>query len=122
MVSLTLVASMLLAQTGSLNENPATIPPESWRIVQLANQARAEAGAGPLQWDAALAEAARQHCLRMAAEGPTEHRFGGEPAVAERARRAGAHFDLIAKASQLVLPPPISTAGGCAPLTTVPIC
>jgi hypothetical protein len=96
-VSLTLVATMLLAQTGSLNANPATIPPESWQIVQMVNQARTEAGAGPLQWDAALAEASRQHCMRMPAEEPIEHQYGGEPDVSERARQAGAHFSLIAE-------------------------
>jgi uncharacterized protein YkwD len=73
-VSLTLVAATLWAQTSSLNGVPATIPPQAWQIVQLINQARAEAGAGPLQWDAALAEAARQHCLRMAAEEAVGHR------------------------------------------------
>ena len=52
-------------------------------------------GAGPLQWDPALAEAARQHCLRMAAEGPISHRYGGEPDLTERAGQAGAHFSLI---------------------------
>ena len=95
--NLTLVTSMLLAQTGSPNGNPATIPPESGQIVQLVNLVRAEAGAGPLQWDAALAEAARQHCLRMTAEGRVDHQYEGEPAVAERAGRAGAHFSLIAE-------------------------
>jgi hypothetical protein len=71
------------------------IQAEAWRIVQLANQARAAAGAGPLKWDGALAEAARQHCLRMAAEGPISHRYRGEPEPAERAARADAHFSLI---------------------------
>ena len=97
LVILTLVASMLLAQTGSLNGNPATIPPESGQFLQLANGARAEAGLGPLQWDAALAEAARQHCLRMVAEEQIEHQYGGEPAVADRGARAGAHFSLVAE-------------------------
>ena len=61
----------------------------------LANQARAAAGAGPLKWDPALAVAARQHCLRMAAAGPISHRYAGEAEPAERAARAGAHFSLI---------------------------
>ncbi len=60
-----------------------------------ANQARTVAGAAPLRWDAALAVAARQHCLRMAAEGPISHRYGGEPDVSERAAQAGARFSLI---------------------------
>jgi len=97
MASLALVASMLLAQTDSPHQNPATIPPEALQIVQLINQARAVVKAGPLQWDAALAEAARQHCLRMAVEGPVQHQYGGESAVAERAGQAGAHFSLIAE-------------------------
>ncbi len=71
------------------------IQPEAWQILQLANQARATAGAGPLKWDAALARAARQHCLRMAAEGPISHRYGGEPDLDQRAKQAGAHFSLI---------------------------
>jgi hypothetical protein len=68
---------------------------ESWQIVLLANQARAQAGAGPLQWDAALATAARQHCLRMAADGSISHQYAGEPDVSARAAQAGAHFSLI---------------------------
>ena len=68
---------------------------EAWQIVLLANQARAQAGAGPLQWDAALATAARQHCLRMAAEGSISHQYPGEPDLSARAAQAGAHFSLI---------------------------
>ena len=88
---------MLLAQAGAQNGSPATIPPEAWQIVQLVNHARAEAGASPLQWDAALAEAARQHCLRMATEESIEDQLDGEPALTERASHAGAHFGLIAE-------------------------
>ena len=76
-------------------QNSQSIQVEAWRIVQLANQARAAAGAAPLKWDAALGAAARQHCLRMAAEGPLSHRYRGEPEPAERAARADAHFSLI---------------------------
>jgi uncharacterized protein YkwD len=95
--SLMLVAPMLLAQAGSKNENPAAIPPEAWQIVQLVNHARAEAGASALQWDAALAEAAHQHGMRMAAEGSAEHQYPGEPAISERASQSGAHFSSIAE-------------------------
>lgn len=65
------------------------------QLLALANQARAEHGAPPLEWDGNLAQAARQHCLRMAAEGPIAHRYAGEPDVSERAGQAGAHFSLI---------------------------
>jgi uncharacterized protein YkwD len=95
--SLMLAAPMLLAQADSQTGNPATIRPEAWQIVQMINQARAAAGTSPLQWDAALAEAARQHGLRMAAEGSAEHQYAGEPAISERAGQSGAHFSLIAE-------------------------
>ena len=94
-MSLALVAPVVLAQTPQQGGRPQPIQPESWQIVVLANQARAAQGAGPLQWDPALAEAARQHCLRMAAEGPISHQYRGELDVSGRAGQAGAHFSLI---------------------------
>ena len=96
---LVLIAPIILAQDpssrNSQSDRSRSIQPESWQIVQLANQARAAAGAGPLKWDWALATGARQHCLRMAAEGPISHRYGGEPDLDQRAGQAGAHFSLI---------------------------
>jgi len=71
------------------------MPAAAEQLLAMANEARAEAGAGQLQWDGALANAARQHCLRMAAEGPISHRYGGEPDLAGRAAQAGARFSLI---------------------------
>jgi uncharacterized protein YkwD len=65
------------------------------QIFALANQARAQAGVGRLQWDPALAEAALQHCRRMAQEGPIAHRYDGEADVSGRAAQAGAHFSVI---------------------------
>lgn len=65
------------------------------QLFAFANQARTQHGAPPLQWDGNLAQAARQHCLRMAAEGPISHRYPGEPDLTERAGAAGAHFSLI---------------------------
>jgi len=72
-----------------------TIQPEAWQIVLLANHARAQAGAGPLKWDAALAAAARRHCMRMASEGVISHQYADEPEISERAAQAGAHFSVI---------------------------
>jgi hypothetical protein len=69
--------------------------PEAEQIMALANQARAAAGAGPLEWDEGLAIAARKHCLRMAAEGPIAHRYPGELDLSERAGQVGAHFSVI---------------------------
>ncbi len=93
-LSVALVAPVVVAQA-SQDGGRLAIQREAWQIMQLANQVRAAEGSGPLQWDPALGEAARQHCLRMAAEGPISHRYGGEPDLTERAGQAGAHFSLI---------------------------
>ena len=69
--------------------------PEAEELMARANEARAAMGAGRLQWDPALAAAARAHCLRMAAEGPIAHQYPGELALEERAAQAGAHFSLV---------------------------
>lgn len=71
------------------------VPSAARQLFALANDSRTQNGAGQLHWDDALAEAARQHCLRMAAEGQIAHRYGGEPDAGTRAGQAGAHFDLI---------------------------
>jgi hypothetical protein len=67
----------------------------AWQVLDLANQARTTAGAGRLQWDAALARAALAHCRRMAAEGSISHQYKGEADAAGRAGQAGAHFDIV---------------------------
>jgi len=67
----------------------------AWQIFELANRARTAAGAGLLQWDPALAQAALAHCRRMAAEGPIAHQYAGEADAAGRAGQAGAHFDIV---------------------------
>lgn len=64
-------------------------------LVDLANQAREEAGLKPLVWDAGLGAAAHAHAVRMAAEGPIAHRYDGEDDLPQRAAKAGAHFSLI---------------------------
>lgn len=65
------------------------------QIFALANEARAQAGVGRLQWDPALAQAALAHCRRMVAEGPIAHRYGGEADLTGRAAQAGARFSMI---------------------------
>jgi len=65
------------------------------QLLALANQARAQAGAAPLVWDAALAGAAMRHCQRMVVEGALSHRYPGELDLTERASAAGAHFSVI---------------------------
>ncbi len=85
------IAKPVNAQTEAGQLTPAAAE----QLFALANRSRAEAGAGRLEWDESLAQAARQHCLRMAAEGPIAHRYGGEPDVSARAGQSGAHFSLI---------------------------
>ena len=96
-LSLALVAPVVFAQAprSSRVESSHAIQAEAWQLVLLANQARAQAGAAPLRWDAALATAARQHCQRMAADRSISHQYVGEPDVSERAKQAGAHFSLV---------------------------
>ncbi len=78
----------------SARSDPDQRSPAS-QIFELANQARAAAGAGRLEWDPALAQAALAHCRRMAAEGPIAHQYAGEADAAGRAGQAGAHFDIV---------------------------
>jgi len=71
------------------------MPAAAEQLFAMANEARAESGVGKLKWDQALAEAAREHCQRMAGEGPISHRYSGELDVSERAGHAGAHFSMV---------------------------
>ena len=57
----------------------------------------AAVGLPGLQWDAALATAARQHALRMVEQNTLSHQFPGELPLQERTRQTGAHFSLIAE-------------------------
>ncbi len=92
-----LAATLLAALPQAFSEDGGggNFQPAAEQLFALANQTRAQAGAGRLQWDPALAAAALYHCRRMAAEGPIAHRYGGEADVAGRAGQAGAHFSLI---------------------------
>lgn len=70
-------------------------PDVAEQLLAQANQARAAAGVGPLQWDEALAQAALAHTRRMARETELSHQYTGESALEDRAGLAGAHFSLI---------------------------
>jgi uncharacterized protein YkwD len=50
-----------------------------------------------LQWDEALASAARTHAQRMAQQGTISHQLSGEPNLLTRARADGAHFSWISE-------------------------
>jgi cysteine-rich secretory family protein len=66
-------------------------------LFESANRERASRGLAPLQWNSALASAARQHALRMAAQNTLSHQLPGEPGMAERATQAGARFSSLAE-------------------------
>ena len=83
------------ANAQSAADSPRLLSLDARQLLALANEARAAAGAGPLQWDPALADAARKHCLRMAAEGGISHQFAGEAGLTARAGEAGAHFSTV---------------------------
>ena len=54
------------------------------QLLELANHARAEAGAPPLQFDDGLILAARAHAQSMAREQQLSHQFNGEPSLPHR--------------------------------------
>lgn len=86
-------AAAAMAQGQNNDGSPAD--PNAAQILQLANQARAQAGAPPLAWSSAVAKAAMAHCQKMVEEGPIAHRYGGEASVSGRVAAAGGHFSLI---------------------------
>lgn len=87
------MTGVLTAQAQERDRVPQ--PAKGEQLYAMANETRAQAGLHKLAWDPALAEAAMKHCMRMAAEGPISHRYGGELDLAQRAGAAGAHFSLI---------------------------
>jgi hypothetical protein len=94
-------AALMLPATGAAGwssaaqDGRANVLAETGQIFTLANQARTQAGVSALVWDQALAAAAYQHCLRMAAEGPISHQYNGEPDLSTRTAQAGAHYSVI---------------------------
>src|SRR6202171_4594078 len=64
-------------------------------LFRSANRERTARGLAPLAWNAALAEAARQHALLLAQQNALSHQFSAEAGLAGRAARAGARFSTI---------------------------
>src|SRR5665213_1574139 len=94
-VTVGLAASLCIGSASAQRGPGQAQPAAAEQLFTLANQSRAQSGAGPLAWDSALAEAALKHCERMVAEGPIAHRYGGELDLTARTAAAGAHFSLI---------------------------
>jgi hypothetical protein len=93
-----LLAAALLpcAVTGATRARPQPNTPEAM-LFNAANRDRATAGLPAFQWDANLAEAARQHAERMAQHNTLSHQFPGEAPLQDRAQEAGARFNMIAE-------------------------
>jgi uncharacterized protein YkwD len=66
-------------------------------LFDAANRERIVQGLQPLRWDAALANAAREHAMRMAQRNELSHQFSGELPLQDRARLAGARYTVIAE-------------------------
>ena len=64
------------------------------RLLEMANQSRAEAGAPPLAFDDGLIQAARAHAAAMAREQQLAHQLNGEPSLPHRLADASVlHLD-----------------------------
>jgi uncharacterized protein YkwD len=95
-----LVTSVLQAAeetTGDLTPTGSQIGGAERVLLDAANRDRAAHGLKALQWDAALAAAARAHAQRMAQHNTLSHQFPGEAPMQDRARQAGARFSLVAE-------------------------
>ena len=73
------------------------VPSAERALFDALNRERSAQGLSALQWDDALAAAAREHAARMAHQNVLSHQLPGEPPVQDRATRAGARFSLIAE-------------------------
>src|SRR5579863_2963963 len=88
------------------------------QLLQLANQARTQAGAPSLKLDAGMSQAARTHAEAMLATRQLSHQFDGEPSLPQRLAAAtrtqldqegenvALDFDAAQAAQHLMLSPP----------------
>ena len=80
-------------QSASYGSSPYDAAAER-ELLDLANRARAQAGAPPLQMDEGLTQAARAHSKEMAAHNQLSHQFSGEPGLTQRlAATSTLHMD-----------------------------
>ena len=84
-----LVISLLLSAAG-LAQNKAGSPERE--LFNATNRERLAHRLPALQWNNALAVAARKHAGEMAHKDALSHQFPGEPSLPSRVKQAGAHF------------------------------
>jgi uncharacterized protein YkwD len=102
LVSVALAAILVLcfvATSFAAPAVPAARPSNSAEqmLYDAVNRERASLGLRQLQWDNALANAARLHTTLLAAHDSLSHRFDGEADLQTRLRMAGASFSLVAE-------------------------
>ena len=88
-------APAALGATG--NSGRAQIGNAESILLEAANRDRTAHGLAALQWDEALANAARGHAELMARRNALSHQFTGEAPLQDRARQAGARFHMVAE-------------------------
>jgi uncharacterized protein YkwD len=87
-------ANTVSAQQPSPNDSSPFDAEAERELLNLANQARAQAGIAPLQMDNGLTQAARAHAAVMGGQRQLSHQFTGEPSLAERlAANCTLHLD-----------------------------
>jgi uncharacterized protein YkwD len=98
-VSLALAAILVLCFVCTSYAAPAGRPSTSAEqmLYDAVNRERASLGLRQLQWDTALANAARLHTTLLADHDALSHRFEGEADLQTRLRMAGASFRLVAE-------------------------
>jgi len=85
-----LLAISLLLSAAGLAQNKAASPEKE--LFNATNRERLAHGLSALQWNDALAVAARKHAGEMAHKDALSHQFPGEPSLPSRVKQAGAHF------------------------------
>ena len=103
LVSFALAALLVLcfvATSFAAPASPAAARPSNsaeQMLYDAVNRERSSLGLRQLQWDNALANAARLHTTLVATHDSLSHRFDGEADLQTRLRMAGASFSLVAE-------------------------
>ncbi|MGB8541481.1 MAG: CAP domain-containing protein [Candidatus Acidiferrales bacterium] len=95
-IALLFTAISLLAPAAIYARPPQSMSPEG-QLFNSVNRERAAQGLSILQWDDALAIAARDHASQMALHDLMSHQLPGEPELIARATAAGVRFSVIAE-------------------------
>ena len=98
-MSLALAAILVLCFVSTSFAAPAARPSNSAEqmLYDAVNNERSRLGLRQLQWDTALANAARLHTTLLADHDSLSHRFDGEADLQTRLRLAGASFRLVSE-------------------------